>query len=105
MGSDVLHDALVDWVESETTRSFTLSLLNKLDKEQVTKLICTFLHLEPNWLEENATAQETFGALEQAIKLNDWSGILQILVILDTLKMDEVIQLWQAMKVGDSLKK
>jgi hypothetical protein len=106
MSSDVLHDALVAWVGAgEETSSFLMALLSKLDRQDAIKCICMFLHLEPNWLEENVSATETFGALSKAVRLNDWSGILQVLVILDTLKMDEVMQLWQMVKAGSSLKK
>ena len=104
ISGDVLHEALVDWVSKEETSAFVLSILSKLDKEKVTKLICMFLHVEPEWLEENASANETFEALRQAIGLNNWADVLQVLVILDTLRMEEVIQLWQTVKAA-SLKK
>jgi len=104
--SDILHDALVDWVTyGENTYSFVASLLSRLGKEDVTKFISIFLRREPEWLEENVTANEAFKALEEAARLNDWTEILQTLVILDTLKLDEIMQLWQMAKAGDSLKK
>jgi hypothetical protein len=103
LGSDVLHTALMAWAATGETSSFIMSLVAALDKEVATKLVCMFLHVEPEWLEENASADEVFDALGKAIRLNDWSGVLQVMVVLDTLKMDEVIEQWQMAKV--SLKK
>ena len=103
MGSDILHDALVDWVsKGEKTSSFVDSLLTKLDIEDATKLICMFLHVEPEWLKEYSSAEESFAALGEAIKLNDWTEMLQMIVILDTIRLDEVLKLWQMVKVSSS---
>jgi len=99
MSSDVLHDALVSWVShDEDIYSFVVYLLSKLSKEDATKIVCTFLHVEPEWLEKNATADEGFSAVKEAIRLNDWSEILQAMMVLDTIGMDEVVRLWQTME-------
>ena len=87
------------------TQSFVISLISRLDKEDATKIICMFLHMDKEWLDENVSADEAFEALREAIKLNDWSDVLQILVILDTIKIEEVMQLWQTVQATDSLKK
>lgn len=103
IGSDILHDALVDWVgKGEKTSSFINSLLTKLSVEDATRLICMFLHVESEWLEKNSSAEESFAVLEEAIKLNDWTEVLQMMVILDTIKIDEVMNLWQMVKVSSS---
>ena len=99
MASDVLHDALVGWVAGEEkTSSFISSLISHLSKEDATKLICMFLRAEPEWLEENVSANEAIGALEEAMRLNDWTEMLQIMTVLDTIKIDEVMRIWQTVK-------
>jgi len=96
MSSDILHDALVDWVgKGEENYSFVGSLLTSLPKDEAIKLMCIFLHLEPEWIEQNSTADEAFIAFKEAVKLNDWSEMLQMMVILDTVRISEVMQLWQ----------
>lgn len=104
MSSDILHDALVDWVgRGEETSSFVNSLLTNLNVEDARRLICMFLHTESEWLEQSSSADEIFGALKEAIKLNDWTEILQMMVVLDTIKVDEVMQLWQMVQSGKKL--
>jgi hypothetical protein len=100
MSSDVLHDALVAWVKNEDTYNFIASLLAHLPKEDALKLIPMFLHVDEDWLNENASADEAYEALKQSVRLNDWSDMIQAMIVLDTVKFEEVVELWQMVKTS-----
>lgn len=100
MGSDVLHDALTAWVMHEDTYAFISVLLNHLDKEDALRLIPMFLHVDAGWLEENTTPDEVYEAFKKAVRLNDWSEILQAAMVLDTVRLEEIMQLWQTVRAS-----
>ena len=100
MASDVLHDALVTWVSQKDTYSFLTVLLNHIDKEDALRLIPMFLHVDREWLDENATADEAYEAFKQAVRLNDWSDMLQAMIVLDTIRFEEIVTLWQTVKAS-----
>jgi len=100
MSSDVLHDALMGWAGTGDTYSFISILLNKLDKEQALQLIPMFLHVDREWIEKHTTVDEVYEAFKETVRLNDWSEILQTMLVLDTIKLDEVIELCQMAKAS-----
>lgn len=100
MSSDVLHDALVFWVTNKDTYSFLTVLLNHIDKGKALKLIPLFLHVDADWLNKNASVDEAYQAFKQAVRLNDWSDMLQALIVLDTVRFEEIIALWQTVKAA-----
>ena len=106
MSTDVLHDALMVWAnKGGGTYSFVAPLVSKLDKEQALQLICLFLHVTPGWLEENDVyANEAYAALKEAVRLNDWSEILQAMVVLDTINIEEVLELCRSGLSNGALK-
>lgn len=100
LASDVLHEALVGWVEGgEDAYSFVSSLMSELPKEKALEVIFIFLHTTPRWMEENnVSADEAYKVLKEAVGLNDWSEILQAMIILDTIKVDEVMDMLSLLK-------
>lgn len=100
MSSDVLHEALTAWAMHEDTYAFVSVLLNHLDKENALRLIPMFLHVEREWLEENTTPDETYEAFKEAVQLNNWSEILQTMMALDTIRFEEIMNLWQTVKAS-----
>lgn len=96
----MLHDALSAWATKQDAYSFVSVLLNHLTHEDALKLIPMFLHVEKEWLEENTTADEVYEAFKEAVGLNDWSEILQAMIVLDTIQFEEIIKLWQTVKAS-----
>lgn len=101
MSSDVLHDALVAWVTSkQDLYRFSQSLMTHLKQEDAVRVVRMFLHVSSEQL-AGITGDEGFELLKKAIKLNNLGDLLQTMMVLDTVKVDEVLQLWQM----ESLKK
>jgi len=100
MSSDTLHEALTAWAMHEDPYSFISVLLNHLSKEDALRLIPMFLHVEREWLEENTTPDEVYEAFKEAVRLNNWSEILQAMLALDTIRFKEIMELWQTVKAS-----
>lgn len=99
MSSDVLHDALVAWVTSgKDLYRFSQSLIAHLGKEDALRIVYMFLHVSSEQL-VGITADEGVDLLNRAVRLNDLGDLLQTMVILDTVKIDEALQLWQSVKM------
>ena len=100
LASDVLHEALVGWVAGgEDAYSFVSSLMSELPQEKALGVVFIFLHTTPEWMEENdVSADEAYRVLKEAVRLNNWSEILQAMVILDTIKVDEVMDMLSLLK-------
>lgn len=100
MSSDVLHDALVAWVTNDKDLyRFSQSLMTHLKQEGAVRIVRMFLHVSPEQL-VGITGDEGFELLKKAIKLNDLGDLLQTMMVLDTVKVDEVLQLWQTMELS-----
>lgn len=100
MSSDVLHTALIAWATKQDTYSFMTVLLNNLSKEDAIKLALLFLPVDQEWLEKHTTPDELYGVVKESVNLNDWSEILQAMIVLDTIQFEEIVKLWQTVKVS-----
>lgn len=100
MASDVLHEGLRAWASKPDSYSFVTVLLNHIDKEDALRLIPMFLHVDRQWLEENTTPDEVYEAFKQAVSLNDWQGIFQAMVTMDTIGLEEIMAVWQTVKAS-----
>lgn len=93
MASDVIHEALTAWAVKQEAYSFVASVMSNLPKEDALRVMYLFLRTTPEWLEENyVSADEAYEALREAVKLNDWSEMLQTMMVLDTIRAEEIMQ-------------
>jgi len=100
LASDVLHTALMAWATKQETYSLVTVLLNNLDKEDAIQVMMLFLPVGRDWLEEHTTPDELYEVVKESVNLNNWSEILQSMIVLDMFKFDEVMDLWQTVKAS-----
>jgi hypothetical protein len=100
MASDALHEGLTAWAMKPDSYTFVSVLLNHIDKEDALRLIPMFLHVDRKWLEENTTPDEVYAAFKQAVSLNNWQEIFQTMMVLDTVRFEEIMALWQTVKAS-----
>jgi len=95
IASDALPAALKAWSASPDAYSLVTVLLNHLDNEKALELISLFLPVSREWIEENTTPDELYRVMKISIGLNDWSEILQAILVFDVFEFSEVVGLWQ----------
>ena len=100
ISADVLHTALMAWAVKQDTYSLVTVLLNNLDKEDAIRIMMLFLPVDRDWLEEHTTPDELYEVVKESVNLNDWSEILQSMIVLDMFKFNEVMELWQTVKAS-----